>query len=57
MTAFLVECMRNNKPEDGPLQTKVLCLNLQAAPNVADAILSMNIWSQFDRIRVAQICE
>jgi len=49
--------MRNNKPEDGPLQTKVLCLNLQAAPNVADAILSMNIWSQFDRIRVAQICE
>ncbi|CAK75677.1 unnamed protein product (macronuclear) [Paramecium tetraurelia] len=57
MTAFLVECMKNNRAEDGPLQTKVLCLNLQAAAQVADAILSMNIWTQFDRIRVAQLCE
>ena len=32
MTAFLVECMKGNKPEDGPWQTKVLEFNLMAAP-------------------------
>jgi len=32
MTAFLVECMRLNRPEDGLWQTKVLEMNLIAAP-------------------------
>ena len=32
MTAFLVECMRLNRPEDGPWQTKALEMNLIAAP-------------------------
>ena len=57
MTAFLVDCMKANKPEDGIWQTKVLETNLVAAPQVADAILQMNQWSQFNRNKIAQLCE
>lgn len=57
MTAFLVECMVNNRPEDGPWQTKVLELNLMHAPQVADAILQMEKWNQFNRPKVAMLCE
>lgn len=32
MTQFLLETMKANRPEDGPWQTKVLELNLVAAP-------------------------
>jgi len=49
MTAFLVECMKSNKPEDGPWQTKVLEYNLRAAPQVADSILQLGQWNQYNR--------
>lgn len=46
MTAFLVDCMKNNKPEDGPWQTKVLECNLMmGANNVVDTILNMEMWN------------
>ena len=32
MTAFLVECMKSNRPEDSAWQTKVLEFNLMTAP-------------------------
>lgn len=32
-------------------------MNLMAAPQVADAILQMNQWNQFNRNRIAQLCE
>ena len=32
MTAFLVDCMKNNKVEDGVWQTRVLEQNLMIAP-------------------------
>lgn len=37
-SAFLVDCMRDNRPEDGPWQTKVLELNLMMAPHIAETI-------------------
>lgn len=57
MTAFLVDCMKENKPEDGVWQSRVLEQNLMMAPQVAEAILQMGIWSQFDRQKIAQLCE
>lgn len=37
-TAFLLEALKGNRPEEGQLQTKLLEINLQTAPNVAEAI-------------------
>lgn len=57
MTGFLVECMKANKPEDSIWQTRVLEQNLLIAPQVAEAIMQMGIWSQYDRHKIAQLCE
>ena len=57
LTAFLVETMRDNRPEDAALQTKVLELNLMAAPHVAETIFQMNIWTQFNKQKIALLCE
>jgi clathrin heavy chain len=57
MTAFLVECMKANRQEDSQWQTKALELNLMGAPHVAEAILQMGIWNQYDRQKVANLCE
>ena len=57
MTALLVECMKTNKPEDGLWQTKVLEYNLMSAPQVAETILAMEQWNQFNRPRIASLCE
>jgi clathrin heavy chain len=43
MTAFLVECMVSNRPEDGPWQSKVLELNLMHAPQVLIKFFSVYI--------------
>lgn len=57
MTGFLVECMVANRPEDGPWQTKVLELNLMHAPQVADALLQMEKWNQYNKQKIAMLCE
>lgn len=57
LTQFLLECMKNNRPEDGVWLTQVLELNLMAAPQVADAILNMEIWNQFNKQKIALLCE
>ena len=38
-TAFLLDVLSANKPEQGQLQTRLLEMNLMNAPQVADAIL------------------
>lgn len=57
LTAFLLEALKNNRPDEGHLQTKVLEINLTTAPNVADGIFKLNIFSQYDREKVAKLCE
>lgn len=37
-TSFLLDALKENKPEQGPLQTRLLEMNLVQAPQVADAI-------------------
>ncbi len=42
-TAFLLDALKNNRPSEGPLQTRLLEMNLMAAPQVADAILGNQV--------------
>lgn len=49
--------MRKNLPEDGPYQTKVLELNLMSAPQVVDTILGLKIWNQYNKQKIASLCE
>ncbi|KAJ0411653.1 hypothetical protein ATCC90586_004122 [Pythium insidiosum] len=57
-TAFLLEALKNNRPEEGFLQTRLLEINLLGgSPQVADAILSNSMFSHYDRPRIAQLCE
>ncbi|KAI1459112.1 clathrin heavy chain [Annulohypoxylon moriforme] len=56
-TAFLLEALKENKPEHGHLQTRLLEMNLMNAPQVADAILGNNLFSHFDKARIASLCE
>lgn len=56
-TAFLLDVLAGNKPEQGHLQTRLLEMNLTQAPQVADAILGNEMFSHYDRPRIAQLCE
>ncbi|KAI8476142.1 MAG: vesicle coat protein clathrin, heavy chain [Monoraphidium minutum] len=56
-TAFLLDALAGDKPEEGPLQTKLLEINLITNPQVADAILANNTLTHYDRPRIAQLCE
>lgn len=56
-TAFLLDVLSANKPEQAHLQTKLLEMNLLNAPQVADAILGNEMFSHYDKPRIAQMCE
>lgn len=56
-TAFLLDALKNNAPDEGHLQTKVFEINLKSAPNVAERIFALNLFTQYDRERVARMCE
>jgi clathrin heavy chain len=56
-TSLLFDCMRKNLPEDGPYQTKVLELNMMTSPQVVDTILNMKIWNQYNKSKIAALCE
>lgn len=56
-TAFLLDVLSANQPEQGHLQTRLLEMNLMNAPQVADAILGNEMFSHYDKARVAQLCE
>eukprot|EP00004_Rigifila_ramosa_P013327 TRINITY_DN293_c0_g1_i1.p1 TRINITY_DN293_c0_g1~~TRINITY_DN293_c0_g1_i1.p1 ORF type:complete len:1689 (+),score=479.53 TRINITY_DN293_c0_g1_i1:58-5067(+) len=56
-TSFLLDALKNNNPSEGPLQTRLLEMNLMAAPQVADAILGGNMFTHYDRARIAALCE
>jgi len=56
-TAFLLEALEGDREEHAALQTQVIEVNLVTHPQVADAILSSERFSHYDRPRVAQLCE
>lgn len=56
-TSFLLDALKENKPEQAHLQTRLLEMNLVNAPQVADAILGNEMFTHYDRPRVANLCE
>ncbi|KAI8915232.1 hypothetical protein DFJ77DRAFT_461771 [Powellomyces hirtus] len=56
-TSFLLDALKDNKPEHGALQTRLLEMNLLHAPQVADAILGNEMFSHYDRAYIATLCE
>lgn len=60
-TNILLEYLkaRGDREEDGPLQTRLLEINLLATPQFADAILESEEYkfSHYDRLKIAQLCE
>jgi clathrin heavy chain len=56
-TAFLLEALKNNRPDEGHLQTRVFEINIMSAPNVAEGIFKLNLFTQYDREKVAKMCE
>jgi clathrin heavy chain len=56
-TGFLLEVLACNKQEDGPMQTKVLEINIVRAPVVAEAIFQMNQLTYYDHLYIAKLCE
>lgn len=56
-TSFLLDALKDNKPEQGPLQTRLLEMNLVNAPQVADAILGNEMFTHYDRPRIANLAE
>ena len=56
-TAFLLDALKDNLPEQSALQTRLLEMNLVNAPQVADAILGNDMFSYYDKARIAQLCE
>lgn len=56
-TSVLLDALKDNKPEQGDLQTRLLEVNLLHAPQVADAILGNQMFTHYDRARIAALCE
>ena len=57
-TAFLLEALKENSAAHGPLQTKLLEMNLiGGSPQVADAIMQNNMFTHYDRQHIAKLCE
>mmetsp|Transcript_39448 Transcript_39448/g.98764 ORF Transcript_39448/g.98764 Transcript_39448/m.98764 type:complete len:1743 (+) Transcript_39448:183-5411(+) len=56
-TSILLDHLKNNKPEEGYLQTKLLEMNLLHAPQVAETIFQMDLFTHYDRQTIAQLCE
>ncbi|CAF3999025.1 unnamed protein product, partial [Rotaria sordida] len=56
-TAFLLDALKNNREDQGHLQTRLLEMNLMQGPQVADAILGNNMFTHYDRPHIAQLCE
>ena len=57
-TSFLLEALKHNRKEEGHLQTRLFEINLLGgAPQVADAIFASEMFSHYDRQKIAQLCE
>jgi clathrin heavy chain len=56
-TSFLLDALKENKQEQGPLQTRLLEMNLIHAPQVTDAILGNEMFTHYERPRIANLCE
>ncbi|KAL6946298.1 Clathrin heavy chain [Hanseniaspora osmophila] len=56
-TSFLLDALKQDLPEFGHLETKVLEVNLLHAPQVADAILNNQMFHHYDKHTIASLSE
>lgn len=56
-TSFLLDVLKENREDQGHLQTRLLEMNLIHAPQVADAILGNEMFTFYDQGYIAQLCE
>ncbi|CAL8108322.1 unnamed protein product [Orchesella dallaii] len=56
-TSFLLDALKDNQPSEGRIQTRLLEMNLLAAPQVADAIMANDMFSHYDKTHIGQLCE
>jgi len=56
-TSFLLDALKDNKPEQAHVPTRLLEMNLVHAAQVANAILGNEMFVHYDRHRVANLCE
>ena len=56
-TAFLLEALKGNLPNEGHLQTQLFEINLMSQPNVAEGLFQLNMFTHFDKERIAKRCE
>ena len=56
-TAFLLEALKGNLQNEGHLQTQLFEINLMSQPNVAEGLFQLNMFTHFDKQRIAQRCE
>lgn len=56
-TSYCLDNLKGDLPGDGELQTRVLEANLVNAPQVADAILSQDVWHHYDKHKIALLAE
>uniref|UniRef100_A0A5S6QG16 Clathrin heavy chain n=1 Tax=Trichuris muris TaxID=70415 RepID=A0A5S6QG16_TRIMR len=56
-TSFLLDALHADRPSEGPLQTRLLEINLLTNAQIADAILGNNMFHHYDRAHIAQLCE
>lgn len=57
ITSILLDHLKANRPEDSALQTKLLEVNLLHAPQVAEALFQMDLFTHYDKHAVAALCE
>ncbi len=56
-TYVLIDKLKQDTPDLGALQTQLLSLNLTHTPQVANAMLEAQMFSQYDRNVIAGLCE
>lgn len=56
-TSTVLDRLKTNKDELASLQTKVLRLCIQQAPQIADAIFQAKMLTKYDREDIASLCE
>lgn len=54
---YCFQCMNDNRPDEGQWQTIVLEVCLKSNPNMAEQIFASGKWSQFNKQRLAPLCE
>ncbi|EKX72660.1 clathrin heavy chain, putative [Theileria equi strain WA] len=57
LTSILLDYLKPNLPQHASLQTRLLEVNLQNEPKIAETILQLDVLTHFDKPFIARLCE